>query len=364
MKYFGGVEGGGSNTLVVIINENGEIISREHGGGSNGWLLGIDAAATLLISLITKAKQAAGIDEATPLESCGLCMSGFLQPRMQEGLRAAFQSRAPLLSNFYYIDNDSPGSVYTASGPDGGVVIIAGTGSMSQVILPPSQSSSEAESPSSFTSGGWGHMIGDEGSAYFIASRVITGVFRALDNYAEHSTEPRAIPDVKKAHDLMLEYFGISDKDGMLDVFYKHFDKAKIAGFTKALAEAATNTRDEFCREAFYSAGIHLGSMARTLAPRLRQKSSKNGDVDNVAIVCVGSVWKSWPLLSQGFIEAATAPFADVFGSGHIKSFRLLQLTETSAVGAAWKGAQLIKHDLPLKFSTFTRTLFEYENIH
>lgn len=44
------------------------------------------------------------------------------------------------------------------------------------------------------------------------------------------------MPDVTRAHALMLEYFEIECKDGMLEVMYKTFEKARIAGFTKVLA--------------------------------------------------------------------------------------------------------------------------------
>jgi N-acetylglucosamine kinase-like BadF-type ATPase len=50
------------------------------------------------------------------------------------------------------VDNDSPGSIYTAAGARGGMVLISGTGSMGQVI-------DAAGKP--HNCGGWGHMFGD-----------------------------------------------------------------------------------------------------------------------------------------------------------------------------------------------------------
>ena len=117
-------------------------------------------------------------------------MSGFLQPRIQEELREAFRERSPELCAHYYIDNDSPGvyttlcyyysiivsdhvplsclhfnsirtpariairvgSVFTAAGAAGGLVIICGTGTMAQLINADGKA---------FNCGGWGHMFGD-----------------------------------------------------------------------------------------------------------------------------------------------------------------------------------------------------------
>lgn len=67
-----------------------------------------------------------------------------------------FRGADPHLAAHYYVNNDSPGSIFTASGDKGGVVIISGTGSMSEVI--------DAEGRS-FTCGGWGHMFGDGASS-------------------------------------------------------------------------------------------------------------------------------------------------------------------------------------------------------
>jgi len=38
MPFFGGVEGGGTNTTVIIVNDAGRILSRRDGAGSNGWV--------------------------------------------------------------------------------------------------------------------------------------------------------------------------------------------------------------------------------------------------------------------------------------------------------------------------------------
>ncbi len=64
-------------------------------------------------------------------------------------------------------------------------------------------------------------------------------------------------------------------------------------------ATAVAADGDAFCRLLFYKAGRQLGRMARCLAPHLPSP---------VSIVAVGSVWKSWALLKDGFLEAACAP--------------------------------------------------------
>ena len=142
----------------------------------------------------------------------------------------------------------------------------------------------------------------------------------------------------------MLEHFGVADKDGMLDVFYKSFDKARVAGFARIVAGAAA-AGDAFCMRILAGAGTQLGCVARALAARLR--ATTDGAAADAAaaapvrIVCVGSVWRSFALFRDAFVAAATARDGGSPDAPPLAAFELVQLTETSALGAAWRAAQL-----------------------
>ena len=144
-------------------------------------------------------------------------------------------------------------------------------------------------------------------------------------------------------------------------------------------SSAVAHEGDAFSCALFTDAGRELGSMARTLAPRLLPADVN--DVTNLRIVCVGSVWKSWSLMQDGFIATATQPFAPhgptyIYAAadtaaraarkaatpGRIASFQLLRLKESSAVGAAWKGATDAGVDLPVDFSQTSETIFEWRS--
>jgi N-acetylglucosamine kinase-like BadF-type ATPase len=90
-----------------------------------------------------------------------------------------------------------------------------------------------------FNAGGWGHGFGDDASAYDIAVGAIRRIFHASDGFSPDPAVP--VPDTTAAAAAMRAHFGLpaGDRDGMLEVFYKAFDKARIAGLTARLAEGA-----------------------------------------------------------------------------------------------------------------------------
>jgi len=133
----------------------------------------------------------------------------------------------------------------------------------------------------------------------------------------------------------------------MLNVMYgAGFQKDRVAGFAKALAALALGG-DAFSSWVFAKAGRELGANLRALVARAPPTAGA------LAVVAVGSVWKSWPLLRDAFVRAAYA------SGGLAGGFRLLRLRETSAVGAGWRAAQRAGVELPLDTGALTETLFE-----
>lgn len=97
----------------------------------------------------------------------------------------------------------------------------------------------------------------------------------------------------------MLDYFDISDRDGMLDHFYNEFDKRNFAGFCKNLSSLATKEEDPLAQWLFAEAGRvlahHIVAIQKDMAPELMAQSG------GPHIICIGSVWKSWALMSASF---------------------------------------------------------------
>jgi N-acetylglucosamine kinase-like BadF-type ATPase len=143
----------------------------------------------------------------------------------------------------------------------------------------------------------------------------------------------------------MLSFFRLSSPAGMLDVMYgAGFAKEAVAAFAAELAALARGG-DAFSAALFARAGRELGAAARALGARAH--------VRTLRIAAVGSMWKSWPLMRDAFVAAAAAP-----GGAGLDAFELVELTESSALGAAARAA--FSDGTPLPIADATTLLFKY----
>lgn len=83
-----------------------------------------------------------------------MSLSGGEQYEAQERIKNGLSSYSPSISESYYVCTDTFGPV-AAAFPLGGMVLISGTGSNCELINP---------DETTHRCGGWGHMLGDEGS--------------------------------------------------------------------------------------------------------------------------------------------------------------------------------------------------------
>lgn len=156
-------------------------------------------------------------------------------------------------------------------------------------------------------------------SAFRIAHKAVKIVFDHEDKLVLSPYDTSATWEQIKKH------FNIETRCDLLDHCYAKFDKAYFASLCEKLSHLAS-AGDKLCLHIFKDAGIFLAKATMALLPNVSDKLlTKN----NLNIVCVGSVWKSWSLLQDGFkteISKATNKFG----------LNLITLTQAMAIGAAY----------------------------
>ena len=155
-------------------------------------------------------------------------MSGCEDDVENDKLATYLQTTYPDLCVHCKVASDTVGSIMTASS-SGGIVLIAGTGSNSLYFQP--------QTGDSVRCGGWGHMIGDYGSAYWIANRAIRYVVEHDEGFVPLPVSTEAVRTV------IFEHFGIDNIMGLLTPLYSKFDKTHFAHLCAKIAERELDFR-------------------------------------------------------------------------------------------------------------------------
>ena len=119
---------------------------------------------------------------------------------------------------------------------------------------------------------------------------------------------------------------------------YDKYSKAHFAGLTKFLAEGAQKG-DSTCRWLFSEAGKGLADHIIAVEPKIHPELTKE-----LPIVCIGSVWKSWDLIKDGFIQKLQEK------KNRIEKIKLVKLKVGSSVGAMNLGTKAAGFSMPMNY--------------
>jgi len=257
---------GKTKTFAMIVDEVGHVYAKAITGPSGMWL-----KEEIILKNINEAIRKCLAEENLRLTDLDLISISWADLDTKSDWEDAWRvvEKLGLSKEKTIIEHDAVAAYYAVTWGKPGIVVIAGTGSIGFGINKRGERA---------RSGGWGWIIGDEGSAYWIAIKALNAVSRAYDGRGERTILSRKLK----------EYFSIEDELEILRKIYKEMggDVKAIAGIAKIVDEAA-NEGDEVARRIMEEAGKELALCVLSIAKRL------NMEQDEIIVGGVGSVYKS-----------------------------------------------------------------------
>jgi N-acetylglucosamine kinase-like BadF-type ATPase len=199
---------------------DGIILSEAQGGPSNFHIVGIEKTASTILDLIQTCCHSVGCSVSQiGAVVAGLAGAGRVldQQRIMERLMEIARTKNFNLEKVS-IESDARIALEGAFSGKPGVVVISGTGS---IVF------GKDERDKIYRAGGWGRLIGDEGSGYAIGREAFRAVAKLLDGYGEKT----------KLAKLFNKKFGLGTQDAIINAVYG--EKYNPASVVPAVMEAA-----------------------------------------------------------------------------------------------------------------------------
>jgi N-acetylglucosamine kinase-like BadF-type ATPase len=270
-----GLDIGGTKTHAVLSDGAG-VLAEAQAGSANLASVGERAADEQLGAVLAELGPAPGSVRTVCAGAAGIESLGGT-----DRLTALLAARVPGAVVRVVHDTEL---VLAAAGLDHGVVVISGTGSSAW---------GRTVDGRSVRAGGWGYLLGDEGSGYAVA---VASVRHAL-GLADRGMEPDALSAA------LLHECGLTRPAELISHFYARPERghwARLAGLVFDLAGRS----DPVCLRLVDETSRELAALVRTVCARL-------GTV--LPVVCAGGQLRHQPLLAQRLRDGlAERGFSDV----------------------------------------------------
>jgi N-acetylglucosamine kinase-like BadF-type ATPase len=261
-----GIDAGGTKTVCCLADGDGRVQGQARGGGAN-----LQAEGELGVEKVLHAVM----DEAMrgrPHEVDAICLGIAGVDREGDGAVVRAIMRRIGARSRVVVVNDALVALVAGVGEDPGVVIICGTGSIAYGRNAREQAA---------RAGGWGHVLGDEGSGYWIGRRALRAVARAADGRGPATALTRHV----------LAHFALARPSDLVHEVYdrqlRHHALAQLA----RPVQQARDEGDEVATQILEQAAHELVRAARSVVGQLAMKD------EEFQFVLAGGVFSGVPWL-------------------------------------------------------------------
>ena len=279
-RYVLGIDGGATKTLAAVLDIERRGLHLGHAGPSNEDAVGPRLAVKALLDAGDEALARAGVSQEQ-LDGAVLAVAG-------TDTHSIARSLGEMRSEDWVVVNDVVGAWATATNGLPGLGVISGTGSNVFGVGPKG---------SCWRAGGWGHLLGDEGSGYWLGAESIRAALHDRD----------ASGPTTYLSEAALRFFSAPSIEALAaSVYTTPLTKGEVAAFAVETARAAA-AGDEVARGLFERGARELGAQIAAVIQRTGLEGS-------FPVGLLGSAFKAGPVFTDPLCEtvAKVAPGAHV----------------------------------------------------
>src|SRR3954463_4495906 len=301
-----GIDAGGTKTVCLLADESGTILSEARGPGAN-----LHAAGELAVEKVLHEVMERAIGDRT-LMPAAICLGIAGVDRDDEAQVVRAMMRRIGYKSRVLVVNDALIALVAGARDDPAIVLIAGTGS----IAYGRNGSGEAA-----RAGGWGHMIGDEGSGYWIGREALAAVMRGADGRG---------PETALATEI-LAHFNVSDVSRLPRIVYDRDPPRMSVAALGPIVQHVAEQGDAVAMRILERAADELVLGARSVTTRLEMRG------DEFTFLLAGGVFRVVPWLAEELPRrlVEVAPRCDV-----------KVLAPAPAMGAVWLALAAVRGQL------------------
>ncbi|NBI07347.1 N-acetylglucosamine kinase [Senegalia massiliensis] len=246
---FLGIDGGGSTTEFILIDEKGSVLSHQIKETCHYKNTSFDTFKDVIKNGIEEICTLANINIKN-IDYSYLGIPGYGEiasdmPILEEIIKQI------LNGTDFKIGNDSEVGWAGSLACEPGINIVAGTGAIGFGIDGNGKSA---------RSSGWGHFIGDEGSAYWLAKKLLETFSKQSDGRLERT----------HLYDILREHFKLEDDFDLIDImstaeYVKRNELSKLAKITSIAAEKEDKYAVRIYRDAAYEHFLTINAVIEKL---------------------------------------------------------------------------------------------------
>lgn len=285
-EYILGVDGGGTKTEALITDLDGHILGIGKSNASNYQILGLERSIASIMEAIYDANENAGTNIQKFKVAClGLAGAG----RHDDRLILLNAIKGLGIFEKVIIKHDAEIALAGATILQPGVIVIAGTGAIAFGINPSGEEK---------RSNGWGNILGDEGSAYYIGRSALNASCKAYDGRGSSTTLLNSI----------IEFWKLEDFNSIVKRVYNAPNSIQDIASIAPLVSKAAEAGDKVAIEILKDSAKELALSAISVIKGLKMEN------EEFPVAVSGSVFNAGDIILSPFKKniISAYPLADI----------------------------------------------------